>query len=74
MIIARIMQRIGVFLFPIAFGIMRDKFGPEKIAIAQGTFVSMFSVWCSNRSGHRQCLLNLICNLFCGHDNGKIWS
>ena len=64
MIIARIMQRIGESLFPIAFGIMRDKFEPEKIAVAQGIFVSMFSVGCSNRGGHRRGLLNLICNLF----------
>ena len=53
MIIARITQRIGKSLFPIAFGIMRDKFEPEKIAVAQGIFVSMFSVGCSNTSGHR---------------------
>ena len=64
MIIARTTQRIGKSLFPIAFGIMRDKFEPEKIAVAQGIFVSMFSVGCSNTSGHRWCLLNLICNLF----------
>jgi MFS family permease len=62
MIIARITQRIGKSLFPIAFGIMRDKFEPERIAVAQGIFVSMFSVGCSNTSGHRWCLLNLICN------------
>ena len=64
MIIARTTQRIGKSLFPTAFDIMRDKFEPEKIAVAQGIFVSMFSVGCSNTSGHRWCLLNLICNLF----------
>ena len=49
-IIARIIQSIGELLFPIAFGVMRDKFEPEKIAVALGIFVSMFSVGCSNRS------------------------
>jgi hypothetical protein len=55
-------------------GIMRDKFEPEKLAVAQGIFVSMFSVGCSIRSGHRLCLLYLICNLFGGHDNSRIGS
>jgi MFS family permease len=45
---ARIMQGIGESMFPIAFGIMRDKFEPEKLAVAQGIFSSMFSVGCSN--------------------------
>jgi MFS family permease len=66
---ARIMQGIGGSMFSIAFGIMRDKFEPEKLAVAQGIFSSMFSVGCSNRNGHRWCLLNLICNLFGGHNN-----
>src|ERR687888_272205 len=43
MIIARIMQGIGASMFPIAFGIIRDKFEPEKLAVAQGIFSSMFS-------------------------------
>jgi hypothetical protein len=51
MIIAGITQHIGKSLFPIAFGITRDKFEPEKIAVAQGIFVSMFSVGCNNTSG-----------------------
>jgi MFS family permease len=43
MIIARIMQGIGASMFPIAFGIIRDKFEPKKLAVAQGIFSSMFS-------------------------------
>jgi MFS family permease len=43
MIIARIMQGIGASMFPIAFSIIRDKFEPEKLAVAQGIFSSMFS-------------------------------
>jgi MFS family permease len=43
MIIARIMQGTGASMFPIAFGIIRDKFEPEKLAVAQGIFSSMFS-------------------------------
>lgn len=43
MIIARIMQGIGASMFPIAFGIIRDNFEPEKLAVAQGIFSSMFS-------------------------------
>jgi MFS family permease len=43
MVIARIMQGIGASMFPIAFGIIRDKFEPEKLAVSQGIFSSMFS-------------------------------
>jgi MFS family permease len=43
MIIARIMQGIGASMFPIAFGVIRDNFEPEKLAVAQGIFSSMFS-------------------------------
>jgi MFS family permease len=43
MIIARIMQGIGASMFPIAFSIIRDEFEPEKLAVAQGIFSSMFS-------------------------------
>jgi MFS family permease len=43
MIIARIMQGVGVSMFAISFGIIRDKFTPEKLAVAQGIFSSMFS-------------------------------
>ena len=43
MIIARIMQGVGASMFAISFGIIRDKFASEKLAVAQGIFSSMFS-------------------------------
>jgi MFS family permease len=43
LIIARIMQGVGASMFAISFGIIRDKFAPEKLAVAQGIFSSMFS-------------------------------
>ncbi|MDE1814406.1 MAG: MFS transporter [Thaumarchaeota archaeon] len=42
MIFARIAQGIGISMFPIAFGIVRDIFPKEKLAIAQGIFTSTF--------------------------------
>jgi hypothetical protein len=42
MIIVSIMQRIGESLFPIAFGIRRDKFESEKLAVAQGILFQCF--------------------------------
>src|ERR671929_600827 len=43
MIIARAIQGIGMSMFPIAFGIVRDKFPREKISIGQGVITSMFA-------------------------------
>ena len=43
MIIARAIQGIGISIFPIAFSIIRDTFGSEKLAVAQGIFSSMLS-------------------------------
>lgn len=40
---ARGIQGIGISLFPIAFSIIREKFPPEKLAIAQGIFSSTLS-------------------------------
>lgn len=40
---ARVIQGIGISMFPIAFSILRDKFPPEKLAIAQGIFSSTLS-------------------------------
>ncbi len=37
------MQGVGASMFAISFGIIRDKFAPEKLAVAQGIFSSMFS-------------------------------
>jgi MFS family permease len=42
-IVARIMQGVGASMFAISFSIIRDKFTPEKLAVAQGIFSSMFS-------------------------------
>src|SRR5690349_16345771 len=43
MIVARAIQRIGMSMFPIAFGIVRDVFPREKISIGQGVITSMFA-------------------------------
>lgn len=43
LITARVLQGIGISMFPIAFSILRDKFPPEKLAIAQGIFSSTLS-------------------------------
>jgi MFS family permease len=40
---ARVIQGIGVSMFPIAFGIIRDQLPKEKIAIGIGLFSSMFA-------------------------------
>src|SRR5918911_5201712 len=43
MIIARAIQGIGMSMFPIAFGIIRDQFPRAKISIGQGVITSMFA-------------------------------
>jgi len=43
LITVRIIQGIGVSMFPIAFGIIRDQLPPEKLAIGVGIFSSMFA-------------------------------
>ena len=43
LIISRVIQGIGIAMFPIAFGIVRDQFPPEKLAIGIGTFSAMFA-------------------------------
>ena len=43
MIIARILQGIGLSMFPIAFGIIRLQFPKEKLSIAQGIFTGLFT-------------------------------
>jgi MFS family permease len=40
---ARVIQGIGVSMFPIAFGIIRDQLPKEKLAIGIGLFSSMFA-------------------------------
>ncbi|MGI0101297.1 MAG: MFS transporter [Nitrosotalea sp.] len=42
MIVVRAMQGIGMSMFPIAFGIVREQFPPAKMAIGQGIITSMF--------------------------------
>ena len=43
LVTARVIQGIGISMFPIAFGIIRDQFPKEKLAIAVGVFSSMFA-------------------------------
>lgn len=43
LLVARVLQGIGISMFPIAFSILRDKFPPKKLAIAQGIFSSTLS-------------------------------
>ncbi|NOJ30425.1 MAG: MFS transporter [Nitrososphaeraceae archaeon] len=43
LVAARIIQGIGMSMFPIAFGIIRDKFPESKLAIGQGIFSSIFA-------------------------------
>ncbi len=43
LLISRAIQGIGMSMFPIAFGIVRDQFPKEKISIAQGAITSMFA-------------------------------
>ena len=49
LIVARLIQGIGIAMFPIAFGIIRDVFPEKKLSIGQGIFSSAFyagSVFC----------------------------
>jgi MFS family permease len=41
--ISRIIQGVGLSMFPIAFGIIRSQFPPQKLAVAQGIFISTFA-------------------------------
>jgi MFS family permease len=43
LIVARVIQGIGISMFPIAFGIIRDQFPKDKLAIGVGVFSSMFA-------------------------------
>jgi len=43
LVTARAIQGIGISMFPIAFSILREKFPPTKLAIAQGVFSSTLS-------------------------------
>jgi MFS family permease len=43
LIVARVIQGIGIAMFPIAFGIIRDQFPMDKLAIGVGVFSSMFA-------------------------------
>jgi MFS family permease len=43
MIFARVIQGIGMSMFPIAFSMIRDQFPREKISIGQGVITSMFA-------------------------------
>ena len=43
LVIARVIQGIGISMFPIAFGIIRDQFPRDKLAVGVGIFSSMFA-------------------------------
>ena len=43
LIASRVIQGIGIAMFPIAFGIIRDQFPIDKLAIGVGVFSSMFA-------------------------------
>ena len=43
LIVARILQGIGLSMFPIAFGIIKLQFPQEKISVAQGIFTGVFT-------------------------------
>ena len=43
MLAVRVIQGIGMSMFPIAFGIIREQFPPSKLAIGQGIISSMFA-------------------------------
>ena len=43
LIISRIIQGIGLAMFPVAFAIIRDKFPADKLSIGQGIFTAVFS-------------------------------
>jgi EmrB/QacA subfamily drug resistance transporter len=44
MIVARVIQGIGGGMVPVAFGIIRDEFPPEKVTTAVGTIASLTAV------------------------------
>src|SRR5919106_1738070 len=44
LIISRVIQGIGISMFPIAFGIVRDQFPPKKLAIALAIVVISFLI------------------------------
>src|SRR5713101_196985 len=43
LLVARVIQGIGISMFPIAFGIIRDQLPKDKLAIGVGVFISMFA-------------------------------
>ena len=43
LLVARVIQGIGISMFPIAFGIIRDQLAKYKLAIGIGVFSSMFA-------------------------------
>jgi MFS family permease len=43
LLVARVIQGIGISIFPIAFGIIRDQLSKEKLPVGVGIFSSMFA-------------------------------
>ena len=67
LIAARIIQGIGLAMFPIAFGIIRSQFPQQKLAFAQGIFIEYFRRWISIRFSNRRnnsSLLWMACHFF----------
>ena len=58
LIVARVIQGIGISMFPIAFGIIRDQFPKDKLAIGVGVFElyvrGWFCDWFSIGSKHNR--------------------
>ena len=53
LLLVRAIQGIGMGMFPIAFGLIRDQFPREKISIGQGIISSMFASRRSSRAVRR---------------------
>ena len=51
LIIARVIQGIGISMFPVAFGIIRDQLPERKLSIGVGIFSSYVCSWFSRRFG-----------------------
>jgi MFS family permease len=43
LLVSRILQGIGISVFPVSFGLIREQFPKEKLAISQGIISSMFA-------------------------------
>lgn len=44
LLISRILQGIGISVFPVTFGLVRERFPREKLAISQGIILSLIHI------------------------------